>query len=320
MPTLTQLEYIVAVEKFRHFGKAAEACHVSQPSLSMQIQKVEEALGIVIFDRAKKPILPTEKGQRFIEQAKTLLRENQKLLQVAKQDNLEISGQFRLGVIPTLAPYLLPLFIQDFSKLYPKVQLNIDELKTDDIVRDLKEDSLDAAILATPLHEKGLKEKHLFYEEFFLYVGTEHALSKRKKIKEEDLNSNEMWLLQDGHCLRNQVIKICSIRNETGVFKNIHFEGGNLETLRYLVKNSNSYTLIPQLFANTLPENEKKHLVKEFEQPVPSREISLVYRRDQWKADIIFAIEKVLLANLPPELQRPADLKKSGNKFEIIGI
>jgi LysR family transcriptional regulator, hydrogen peroxide-inducible genes activator len=319
MPTLTQLEYIVTVEKLRHFGKAAEACHVSQPSLSMQIQKVEEELGIVIFDRTKKPILPTAKGQRFIDQAKVLLRENQRLIQISKQDSSEVSGDFHLGVIPTLAPYLLPLFIEDFSQNYPKVQLKIDEMKTDDIVRDLKEDALDAAILATPLHESGLKEKVLFYEEFFLYVGAEHSLSKRKRIREEELDGREMWLLQDGHCLRNQVVKICSIRGESGVFKNIRFEGGNLETLRYLVKNSNSYTLIPQLFANTLPEGEKKHLVKEFEQPTPSREISLVCRRDQWKGDILSALEKTLLRNLPKNLRLPNSSKVPG-QIEVIGI
>jgi LysR family hydrogen peroxide-inducible transcriptional activator len=319
MPTLTQLEYIVTVEKLRHFGKAAEACHVSQPSLSMQIQKVEEELGIVIFDRTKKPILPTAKGQRFIDQAKVLLRENQRLIQISKQDSSEVSGDFHLGVIPTLAPYLLPLFIEDFSKNYPKVQLKIDEMKTDDIVRDLKDDALDAAILATPLNENGLKEKVLFYEEFSLYVGAEHSLSKRKRVREEELDGREMWLLQDGHCLRNQVVKICSIRGESGVFKNIRFEGGNLETLRYLVKNSNSYTLIPQLFANTLPEAEKKNLVKEFEQPTPSREISLVCRRDQWKADILFALEKILLRNLPKNLRLP-NSPKAQSQIEVIGI
>ena len=182
MATLTQLEYIVTVERLRHFGRAAEACHVSQPSLSMQIQKVEDEMGITIFDRIKKPVLPTENGKKFIEQAKIILRENQKLNAIAKHQNAEVSGEFKLGIIPTLAPYLLPLFIEDFSKAYPKVQLRIHELKTETIIHDLREDALDGALLATPLLVDGLKEKVLFYEKFFLYAGKDHALFNRKRI------------------------------------------------------------------------------------------------------------------------------------------
>ena len=310
MPTLTQLQYIVTVEKLRHFGNAAKECHVSQPSLSSQIQKVEEELGIVIFDRAKKPILATEKGKRFIEQAKVLLREHDRLLQMAKQQSGEISGDFRLAIIPTLAPYVLPLFLGKFSQAYPRVQLRIDELRTDTCVQELRQDRLDAAIVATPLHETALTEKVLFYEPFYLYVGTEHALSTRKKIKEEDLDGSEMWLLQDGHCLRTQVIKLCSVRHHGGVFKNVRFEGGNLETLRYLVKRNHGYTLVPHLFAETLPENEKRTMVKPFETPVPNREVSLVFHRNQWKADILGAIEKSISENLPKELRTEIDKKK----------
>lgn len=309
MPSLSQLEYIAAVEQFRHFGKAADHCHVTQPTLSMQIQKVEEEIGYPIFDRLKKPVIPTAKGARFIQQAKVLLREHQRLLAMAKSESTEISGDFRLGVIPTVLPYLVPLFIDAFSDQYPKVHLNIDELKTETILKLLAEDQLDAAILATPLHEQGLKERSLFYEPFSLYVSKNHPLNARKRIREIDLEGSSMWLLQDGHCFRSQIIRYCSLKRSEGVFPNVEFEGGNLDTLRYLIRKSRGYTLIPALFKDTLSDAEKKEHVREFENPAPTREISLIHRRDQWKSDIIEAIEKTILKAVPEGL-RKTDAKK----------
>jgi LysR family hydrogen peroxide-inducible transcriptional activator len=316
LPTLTQLHYIVTVDKLRHFGQAAKACNVSQPSLSMQIQKAEDEMGITLFDRAKKPIRPTEKGERFIEQAKRVLMETERLAALSRQDSTEVSGNFRLGIIPTVAPYLLPLFIEDFSTKWPKVRLKIDEMKTETIIAEIKRDGLDGAILATPIEEKGFRTKILFYEDFFLLVGSDHKFAHRKRLKEADLDGSEMWLLQDGHCLRNQVSKICSIGNDKGIFKNIRFEGGNLETLRYLIKKSRGYTLVPYLFVETLSDYEKKNLVKEFDTPVPSREVSLIYRRDQWKVDILSALEQSIRANLPQHLRHSLDKRKT----QVIGI
>lgn len=316
MPTLTQMQYIIAVEKFRHFGEAAEACHVSQPSLSQQIQKVEEEIGVVIFDRLKKPVLPTEKGKRFIEQAKVVLKENQKLMDLSQKEGTEVSGDFRLAIIPTLAPYLLPLFVDSFSTGFPKVNLKVDELKTETILQQLKEDMLDGAILAGPIGDSRIKETVLFYESFSLYVSKEHPLSDRKRISEDDLDGSDMWLLQDGHCLRNQVVKICSLKNESGVYKNVRFEGGNLETLRYLVRKTRGYTLIPQLFVDTLSESEKRDFVREFFNPAPSREVLLISRRDHWKTDILKGIEEAIRKNLPKNIKTVIDRKKT----QIVGI
>lgn len=299
MPSLNQLEYIVAVDKLRHFGKAADACHVTQPTLSMQIQKVEDEIGYPLFDRLKKPVVPTPKGQRFIEQSKVLLHEHKKLMEMSKGQSGMLSGDFRLGVIPTLAPYVVPLFIEAFSKQHPKVDLRIDELKTDVIIQKLRDDTLDAGLLATPLGESGVIEKVLFYEPFHLYVSKRHPLSDRKRIKEEDLDSTDMWLLQDGHCLRNQIVRFCSLKNDEGVFPNVHFEGGNIDTLRNIIKKSRGYTLVPALFVETLADSEKRDFVREFERPTPAREVSLVYRRDQWKSDILDALEKSVRAGLP---------------------
>lgn len=304
MPSITQLEYIVAVEKHRHFGKAAEQCHVTQPTLSMQIQKVEEEIGFPIFDRIKKPVVPTDKGIRFIHQAKVLLREHNKLMELSRSQSGELSGEFRLGVIPTIAPYVLPLFIELFSKSYPKVQLFIDELKTDTIVKMLNEDTLDAGLMATPIREPGLREQAIAYENFYLYVSKKHPLNARKRIHEDDLSGDEMWLLEDGHCFRNQIVRYCSLKTREGVFPNVQFEGGNIDTLRYLIRKSQGYTLVPALFVDTLSEAEKRDYVREFEKPVPTRELSLVYRRDQWKSDILQALQKTIVDCLPPEMTK----------------
>ncbi len=310
MPTLSQLEYIVAVDKYRHFGKAAEHCHISQPTLSMQIQKAEDEIGFPIFDRGKKPIIATDKGQRFLHQAKILLHEHRKLLDISRHAGAEVSGEFKLGVIPTVAPYLLPLFIETFSAQFPKVQLTIDELKTETIVRRLHEDTLDAGLLATPLNEPGLHEATLFYEPFYLYVAKDHPLNARKRIREDDLKGNEMWLLQDGHCFRNQIVRYCSLKNQEGVFPNVQFEGGNLDTLRNLIRKSHGYTLVPALFVETLSASEIRDHVREFERPAPTREISLLFRRDQWKSDILKALKETIHQSLPKSLSDTLDAKK----------
>lgn len=303
MPSLIQLEYIVAVDKHRHFGKAADECHVTQPTLSMQIQKVEEEIGYPIFDRLKKPIMPTDKGQKFIAQAKVLLHEHHKLMDLSKHQSGEISGDLRLGVIPTIAPYLLPLFLESFSKQYPKVHLNIDEMKTEDILSKLRADEIDAGILATPLHESGLRERPIFYEPFYLYVGKSHPLNARKRIKEDDLSGEDMWLLSDGHCFRTQIVRYCSLKKEESVFPNVHFEGGSVDTLRNMIRKSHGYTLVPGLFVETLSEAEKRDYVREIEKPVPSREVSLIYRRDQWKSDVLKALEDTIRKKLPASLK-----------------
>lgn len=304
MPSLSQLEYIVSVDKHRHFGKAADECHVTQPTLSMQIQKVEDEVGFPIFDRIKKPIVPTAKGQRFIVQAKVILRENKKLLDLSKQDSGEVSGDLRLGVIPTIAPYLIPLFIQNFSKAFPKIQLYIDELKTDTIVKMLNDDAIDAGLLATPLQEPGLHEQPLFYEPFYLYVSKSHPLNARKRIKEDDLEGDDMWLLEDGHCFRSQIVRYCSLKKRDGVFPNVQFEGGNIDTLRYLIRKSEGYTLVPALFVETLSATERADYIREFEKPIPTREVSLVYRRDQWKSDALSALSETIRRGLPKELMK----------------
>lgn len=302
MPTLTQIEYVLAVEKHRHFGKAAEACHVSQPTLSQQVQKLEDEVGVIIFDRVQKPILPTPEGAHFLAQAKIVIRENEKLLYFAQKKGEKISGEFRLGVIPTVASDLVPLFISDFSKLYPGVNLTVEELKTDTVLDEIKNDRLDGGVLATPIEEQGFKVHPLYYESFVLYLSKNHKLLEKKSVSAKDLDGSEMWMLTDGHCFKNQVINFCSFESTAPVLKNIHFQSGSLRTLQNIVKSSNGYTFLPRLMMREMSESEVRNHVREFKSPEPSREISFIYRRDHWKLDIISAIEKTIVKNLPKEV------------------
>ena len=315
MPTLTQMEYIVAVDKHRHFGKAAEACFVSQPSLSMQIQKLEDELEIVVFDRSKKPIVPTKLGQAVVDQAKVVVGESQKLLGLKALKETEVSGEYRLGVIPTLAPYVIPLFISNFAKAYPNVDLKVEELKTSEIMTALDDDQIDAGLLVTPLNEDRFEEKILFYEPFYLYVGQNHPYYKRARVREADLETKDIWLLGEGHCLRNQVVRLCDISKKGGVINNVHFESGNLETLKRLVDNSDGYTLMPHLAVMDYKDSATKKRVKPFIKPVPTREVSLAFRRKHLRRDILDALAETIIKSVPKVL---FDLRE--HDIEIVDI
>ncbi|MBW2713623.1 MAG: LysR family transcriptional regulator, partial [Deltaproteobacteria bacterium] len=302
--TLTQLEYILAVAKYRHFGKAAKACFITQPTLSMQVQKLEEELGIILFDRSRSPILTTTEGELVIEQARNVIREEKRLYDIVERSRDEISGDFRLAVIPTLSTYILPLFLQSFTNKYPMVNLVIEERTTEEIIGLLAEDEIDAGVLATPLNENSLMEKVLFYEPFYLFVAPEHPLAKKKKVREADLDLQEIWLLNKGNCLRDQVLNICSENQGRGKEheENIRFESGNLETLKNMVLTSSGYTILPHLAVEQLASPRKK-LVREFINPVPTREVSLVYARSCLRERVLTALEEEIVSALPKELR-----------------
>lgn len=303
MASITQLEYLLAVARTRHFGKAALLCHVSQPSLSAQIQKVEEELEVVVFDRSKTPIIVTDAGKDLIEQAKVVLREHKKLKYIAGLGSSAPKGDFQLAVIPTLAPYLIPMFIGTFSKDFPKVRLKVNEYKTEDLIRLLANDEIDAGLLVTPLGDDRLIERHLFFESFHVYASEKHEFSKMKSVSENDLLAKDLWLLEEGHCFRSQVLKICSLDRKGSVLPNVEFESGNLETLKNLVRKSNGYTLLPNLAAKDLSQQEFKKYVRPFQRPVPTREVSIVYSRSFSKETIINALEKSILQTLPSDVR-----------------
>jgi len=275
----------------------------------MQLHKAEEELGVQIFDRNKKPILPTDAGKPIIEQAQQILREHERLLHISRDHTRELSGDFHLGVIPTLAPYAVPLFIEKFSTAHPALRLTIDEMKTEDIIAALKSDTLDAGLLATPLHEKAIDEFPVFYEPFLFYAATTHPLLEKKFIREGSLEADDIWLLRDGHCLRNQVINYCSLqKKKKSVYSNVTFEGGTLETLRLLIRrNKRGCTLLPQLFVDGLPPAEIASSVRPFAAPIPTREVSLVMRRGHWKVAMVHALADTLKRALPKELLEKAE-------------
>jgi LysR family hydrogen peroxide-inducible transcriptional activator len=299
--TLTQLEYVLAVNKHGHFGKAAESCFVTQPTLSMQLQKLEDELQVILFDRSKSPIQATDEGVAIVEQAKKIIYEQNKLFSIIDENKGEITGDFRLSVIPTLSPYIIPLFIQEFTEKYPKVNLMIKENKTEEIIELLKDDEIDAGILVTPLHEKTIIEKVLYYEPLHLFVSNKHPLSKKTKIKEEHLDINEIWLLNKGNCFRDQVLNICQNRDKSIDGSRINFESGNFETLKNMVLTGNGYTLLPDMAVKQLAPSQKK-LIRSFQKPIPTREVSLVHSKQSVKTKILTVLEEEILGVIPEEL------------------
>jgi LysR family hydrogen peroxide-inducible transcriptional activator len=304
--TLTQLEYLIAVDDHRHFGKAARACHVTQPTLSMQLQKLEDELGVIVFDRSRSPVLPTQDGARILEQTRRVLRERRRLEEVARRTRDEIAGAFTLAVIPTLSTHLLPLFLDSFARRHPSVNLILEETKTDIIIERLKEGDVDAGLMATPLHDDELIERVVFYEPFHLFVSPGHALASKTTITQRDLDLDEIWLLDKGNCFREQVLHICDERAGTDTLRDhIRFESGNLETLKQMVQSSGGYTVLPELVVRQLSPALAK-LVRPFEPPIPTREVSLVSQRSVLSARVVEALEKVIVQSLPSEL-READ-------------
>lgn len=310
--TLTQLNYIVAVDRCRNFAQAAKECFVTQPTLSMQIQKLEDYLQIIIFDRSKSPIEPTPMGKKVLDNARKVIQGAQELEELSKSLRGEVAGEFLLAVIPTLAPYILPLFVQKFLEEFPKVELKIFEYQTDEIIRLLKEGKIDGAILATPLEEKEITEEHLFFEPFKIFFSPDHELLKKKNIDESLLDVSEAWLLKEGHCLRSQALKLCQF-NKGDKLRHLYFEAGSLETLINMVKASRGFTVLPYLACLNLSVNDQKSL-KDFKNLVPVRDISFVTGPLSMKKSIEKAIAKVIIKNVPKEL-----LKES-IKYEVMPI
>ncbi len=300
--TLIQLEYIIAVDTYRHFAKAAEKCFITQPTLSMQIQKLEDALGVLIFDRSKHPIMPTEIGQSIINQARIIISETKKIQEIIDNEKQELVGDIRIGIIPTLSPYLIPLFITNFVKKYPKVNVHIEELLTDQIIEKLKNDTVDIGLFVTPVKESGLIEKPLFYEEFYAYVASNHPLFDQKTIKTSDIDINDLWLLNEGHCFRNQALNICGAYLNHDKNEHFSYESGSLEVLRKIVDQGNGITLLPELATFDLPV-ESKNKLRSFDSPIPVREISLVMHRGFLKRKIVETLTEEIIQALPEKMQ-----------------
>ena len=303
--TLSQLNYVVAVDTHRNFVEASKHCFISQPTLSMQIKKLEETLDVVIFDRTRQPVVPTQLGEAIIAQARVILREEKRLEELVRVARGEIGGEFHLGIIPTLSTTLLPRFLLPFTTRYPQVRLVIEELQTEEMIERLERDALDAGIAATPLDHPELHERPLFNEPFYLYISEKHPLAKKKVVAETDLLSQEVWLLSEGHCFRNQVTQLCGFQPHQPSGSPVRFESGNLQTLIRLVEQEFGMTLLPYLAVQDLERKEQKKRVRPFSAPVPVREVSLIHRRQFVKAQVTEVLFNEVLASLPKALREP---------------
>lgn len=290
--TITQLNYVLAIAEHKNFTKAAEKCFVTQPTLSTQIQKLEEELEVLIFDRSKKPIELTDVGRKIVHQAKNIVNESDRIQDIVDQQKGFIGGEFKIGIIPTVMPTLLPMFLKSFIKKYPKVKLSIEELTTEEIISRITDGHLDAAIASTPLENPTLKERVIFYEPFVAYITEEHRLFGKKKIEVDDLDLSDMLLLEDGHCFRDGVLNLCKTlkAHEDDQFQ---LESGSIETLVRLSNEGLGMTLLPYLHTLELDKSLEKNL-HHFAEPTPAREVSIIHHKNELKVQIIDALYNVI--------------------------
>ncbi|QNL51329.1 hydrogen peroxide-inducible genes activator [Olivibacter sp. SDN3] len=296
--TLVQLEYIIAVDTYKSFVAAAEKCFVTQPTLSMQVQKLEESLGVRIFDRTKQPVVPTTVGEEIIRQARVAILESQKIKEIVAYRKGELEGELKIGVIPTVAPYLLPKVLGNFMEKYPKLHLQVWEYTTEKILRELKVGLLDCGILSTPIHVMGLQEHFLFYETFVAYISKASELNHKKTVTANDLLGEKLWLLNEGHCMRNQVLNICNRRKSMHPEEAFEYNTGSVETLKRMVDTNAGVTIMPELSIAEFGEEELDQ-VRYFKSPEPVREISLVTQENYLKKKAIEELKQEILGVLP---------------------
>lgn len=299
--TITQLEYVIAVDTFRHFATAAEHCFVTQPTLSMQIQKLEKKLGSKIFDRSKQPVVPTEIGEEIIAQARVILHEARMLGQLVKDKQGLMEGELKIGIIPTLAPYLLPQFLQPFLAKYPDVRIRVKEMTTDVIIEKLKAGRIDAGLLVTPLQDSSIIEYPLFYEELVAYVSKNNTAYKKTYVLPADIDLKELWLLEEGHCFRSQIVNLCELKKQNKEQSHFEYEAGSIETLRKMVEMNNGVTILPEMA--TLDFSVKQqNMVRHFKPPAPVREVSLVTHRNYLKKKLVDVLKLEILNTLPAKI------------------
>ncbi len=308
--TFKQLEYIVALDDYRHYVIAAEHCFISQPNLTMQVKKLEEEIGVRIFDRDKKPLQPTDIGKQVILRARQILRECRQLKEFVNHEKEAIEGEFTIGIIPTLAPYLLPLFLPIFMDEYPRVHLKIQELQTTQIIASIENGIIDLGLLVTPINKTPIREIPVFYEPFLLYLPKNHALLKKKYIRAENLEAHEVLVLEEGHCFRDQALSICKFAKNASA-KPFDYQSGSIEAMKNLVHNGLGYTLVPEL--SILHDHNALH-VRRFYRPEPVREVSIVVHNNFIKESVIASLKNMIQRVVPAKfLQAQAKIDLQWN-------
>ena len=309
---IQQLEYLIAVDSHRNFVKAAEECCVTQPTLSMMIKKLEDELDIKIFDRSKQPIIPTEAGNEIIQQAKIILKETGALKEIAHSLKGELKGELRIGIIPTVAPFLLPIFLRQFLKKYPDIKVKIWEFTTEYIIEKLEKNILDVGILATPLNNSSMLEQPLYKEEFVVYASKDEPVLNKKYLLAEDINLNHLWLLEEGHCLRSQIVNLCELKKKEVTDSNLEYEAGSIDSLIKMVDQYKGITILPELAIQHLSVKQKNS-IREFKPPVPVREISLITYRHFVKTRMLETLRQEIINNIGEHLAQ----KKKQKLVEI---
>ncbi|MEL6637613.1 MAG: LysR substrate-binding domain-containing protein [Bacteroidota bacterium] len=307
--TLTQLRYLVALGRFQNFVQAAEYCHVSQSTLSMQVKKLEESLDVLIFDRSKKPVQLTPIGQQIVAQAQVGLSEIERIRTIIKMDRQKIADELSIGIIPTLSPYLLPLFLVAFTRKNPTVKIRVRELLTEQIIHELRNNDLDIGIIATPEEESNFSTLPLFREAFVAYVSESHPLYHRRQLRRHDLTGEDLWLLEKGHCFRGQVLNVCEDERLRNAENAIQFESGSLETLRRIVDSQHGYTLLPELAVLGFREAQRGK-IRRFVNPVPAREVRMLLHHSYASRATVALLRAEIVANLPEAMrQRQEELR-----------
>jgi len=301
--TLVQMEYIIALDTYRHFVTASKNCFVTQPTLTMQVKKLEEEIGTLLFDRSKKPLQPTKIGKQFIEKAREILMEVTQLKAIVSDERYSIEGTFTIGIIPTLAPYLLPLFLPKFIKENPKTKLIIQELESLEMIKRMKAETIDIGIIVTPLLEKSIREIPLFYEPFLVYLPSQHVLLNKDKLSAKDLENENALVLSEGHCFRNQTLNICK-KNIDNSSIGFEYQSGSIETLKRMVNKGLGYTLVPELSVIDELENPK---IKRFEALEPVREVSLACAKSFAKERLLEKIRDAILTEIPKKFIQKDD-------------
>ena len=294
---IQQLEYIVALDKHRHFQRAAEACGVSQPTLSALIQKLEEELDLTLFDRKSHPINTTESGRAVVDQARVVLYHIAQLREMTRSEKELNSGIVRIGVIPTVAPYILPRLFKQMQQMFPQIELRAFELRTAVIIEQLRKAELDMAILATPLEQPDFLEIPLYYEKFAAYVSPTEELYGKEEIAAHEMPTEHLWVLKEGHCMRNQVFNFCQTQSTYSTT----YEAGSIDTLIKIVDENGGYTVIPELHLPLLHDKQQQH-IRPLTAPTPVREISLVIRQDYVRERLINSVADAVKTIIPEEM------------------
>ena len=297
--TLQQLEYILAVNQFRHFAKAAEYCRVTQPTLSAMIQKLEEELDTRIFDRSQQPVCPTPVGILIIEQAQKILVQANRIKNIIEEEKHSLTGTFKLGILPTVAPYLLPRFFPQLMKKYPDLDIRVIEMKTNDIKKALQTGEIDAGIVASLAGMEELQQTPLFYEQFFVYVSRKDILFNSEVIRTSDLNGEQLWLLDEGHCFRDQLVRFCQMKSARA--SQIAYHLGSMETFMRMVESGKGVTFIPELAVLQLGDIQKE-LVRPFAIPCPTRQIVMLTNKNFIRHTLLEALTKEIKSSIPKEM------------------